>query len=239
MTEPPLAIAPVVGRALTEFGRMLGWVAALSALCVLVPEALDRAFRAVRFRGLAADLAVVGSAVGLWAVQLAAATSRALSSLRGERRPWHATLGTAARRLPPIVLAVALCVAAVVAGVAVLVAPGLVALASLAVAPVAAVDERGGPLRALRRSLELTRGHRGRVLGALAVLGAVAGAGILAAWSALVILDVEGPTVGPLAAIYAFVLFASIPAVGAAVVYETLRGAREAPRQAELARVFD
>ena len=232
---PPGAVA-LVGRSLTEFGRMLGWLAPLAALGVLAPEGLDRALRAAHLRGPAADAAVIGTWVVLGAFQLTAATSRALSRLRGERPRLHETLRTAARRLVPVALASALCAAAVLAGLAVLVAPGVVALASVAVAPAVAAGERGGPWRAVVRSLDLTRGYRGRALAALALLSAIAAIGVAVAGASLSTWN-DAELVA-LAGISTFHLFASLPAVGTAVVYEALREAKEAPREADLARVF-
>lgn len=70
----------------------------------------------------------------------------------------------------PILLGIALIVGALVAvGLMVFIVPGIIAYLWLALAGPAAVMERGSVSESLRRSVALTRGHRGRILGAVAV----------------------------------------------------------------------
>jgi hypothetical protein len=67
----------------------------------------------------------------------------------------------------------------VTAGLMLLIVPGVIAYLILVLAAPAAVMERGSVGGSLRRSSVLTRGHRGRILGAVAVamiLGAIASA---------------------------------------------------------------
>lgn len=101
----------------------------------------------------------------------------------------------------PVLLAVSVIVGALVAvGLLVLVVPGVFAYLILALAAPIAVMERGQIGSSLSRSAALTRGHRGRILGAVAVTmvtGVVAGAVV----SALV-----GGIVGSTGSISALVL---------------------------------
>ncbi len=80
----------------------------------------------------------------------------------------------------PVLLGTAAIVGVLVTGgLLVLVVPGVLAYLILAFAGPAVVMERGSVGESLRRSATLTRGHRGRILGAVAVTvitGAVAGA---------------------------------------------------------------
>ena len=91
--------------------------------------------------------------------------------------------GAVAERLRgrwPVLLGVAVIVGVLVAvGLMVLVVPGVIAYVILVFAAPVAVMERAAVSPALRRSSLLTRGHRGRILGAVAltlVIGTVAGA---------------------------------------------------------------
>ena len=81
--------------------------------------------------------------------------------------------GAVAERLAgrwPVLLTTALVVGVLVAGgLLVLVVPGVLAYLILAFAGPVAVMERGSVGESLRRSAALTRGHRGRILGAVAV----------------------------------------------------------------------
>ena len=231
-----LRVLPLVARTVAEFGRMLGWLAPAAALVVLTPEALDRILRAAHVRGLQADVPVFAGWLAAWALQLTAAMARAPLAAPGQPPMSHA-LRTAERRVAPAGLAGVNSLAAVLAATAVLVAPGLVALAWLAVAPAAAVHEAGGPWRAVVRSLDLTRGHRGPVFAALALVIAIAAAAVAGAWAAVWASGATGE-VEALAGVFALMLFSSLPAVGSAVLYEALRAAKEAPRRAELERVF-
>ena len=91
--------------------------------------------------------------------------------------------GAVAERLRgrwPVLLGVALIVGGLVAaGLVVLIIPGVIAYLMLVLAAPAAVMERGSVGASLRRSTALTRGHRARIMGAVAVTlisGSVAGA---------------------------------------------------------------
>ena len=80
----------------------------------------------------------------------------------------------------PVLLGTAVTVGVLVAGgLLILVVPGILAYLILAFAGPAVVMERGSVAGALRRSATLTRGHRGRILGAAAttlIAGSLAGA---------------------------------------------------------------
>ena len=91
--------------------------------------------------------------------------------------------GAAAERLTgrwPALLGVAVIVGLCVGvGLMLLIVPGVIAYLMLVLAGPTAVMERGPVGESLRRSIGLTRGHRGRILGAVAVTtvsGVVAGA---------------------------------------------------------------
>ena len=81
--------------------------------------------------------------------------------------------GAVAERLAgrwAVLLGIAVIVGALVAvGLMVLIVPGVIAYVMLVLAGPAAVMERGSVGESLRRSVALSRGHRGRILGAVAI----------------------------------------------------------------------
>jgi hypothetical protein len=90
--------------------------------------------------------------------------------------------------------------ALVTVGLMVLVIPGIIAYLMLVLAGPATVMERGSVGESLRRSVALTRGHRGRILGAVAVT-AIAGTLASAVMTTLV-----GGLAGATGSVSAFVL---------------------------------
>jgi hypothetical protein len=237
VSEAGLSVGDTAWRASSEFGRRLPWLAVLSALSYAVPNVLDRAFRVVRFRGAMADALVVASLAAVWALALASATSLALSSARGERRAFRSAVTRAARRLPAAAAAALLAALAVGAGLAILLAPGLLALASFASAPAVAVDEGCGPARALARSVETSRGSRARILAVLAIL-TVAASLALAAIMITLLAAGAASDVGLFATWTSVVALSTLPAIGAAMAHVRLRELKQGPRNEELERVF-
>jgi hypothetical protein len=125
-----------------------------------------------------------------------------------------------------------------------LVVPGLIVLCMLYVTTPSAVLERPGVTGALRRSRELTRGHRLQIFGLVVILFLL-GTGLR--------LLVESLTLNPRhlratpdhmpAYVYVTILeqmvVGSIGAVMSSVAYYLLRAEKEGTSAAELAAVFD
>src|SRR5664279_5041026 len=106
----------------------------------------------------------------------------------------------------PVLLGLAAAVGVLVSiGLAVFLVPGVLAYLVLALAAPVAVMERSGVQASMRRSAQLTHGHRGRILGAVAL--------------AMII----GFFVDVLASILASAIFGSVDAVTAAIRTPTLR----------------
>ncbi|BDG04580.1 hypothetical protein [Anaeromyxobacter oryzae] len=150
------------------------------------------------------------------------------------------------RRAPSVVAIGVLSAAAVLVGSAALVVPGIAVAAALAPALPIALGEGAGPLRALARSVELTRGHRvGVALGQLllGVVAAVLSLGVRACADAIpdgalprgAASDVVFWGVVPVLVLTALTL----PFVGATVAYRALVAAKEAPTAAALEVVFE
>jgi hypothetical protein len=124
---------------------------------------------------------------------------------------------------------------AIVIGLVLFVAPGLVALAAFSVSLPICVVERAGPLRSLSRSADLTRGYWWPILGvavSILIVSAVAGLAIRAA------LPVSGLPVT--IATWAWNVFVTAySSVYAANLYHDLRAVKEGIGIQEIASVFD
>ena len=141
------------------------------------------------------------------------------------------------RRTPVIVATIVLVLGATLAGVAILLIPGLVVLCVLAVAIPASLAENLGPIQSLRRSAFLTKGNRWRILAILILLevgglalSELAGSGLELTFGTLASLFLRLPFD---AAIHAFI------AVAIGVLYMKLRIAREGPEVDQIAQLFD
>ncbi len=230
----------LLGDALATFGRLSISIGALGAVTAGVLWGADRALMRAHLTGTGATVPMIV----LWALvvfaETAAATSIALRHVRGEQPSTGAAFASAGVRLWAVTGASIFTAAAFTAGLAALVVPGLAALAALALALPAAVDERGGPWRAISRSVQLTRGHRLRVLVVVGGLILVTVGTIVATVTAVLRIEVAvGEQAVIVTALFASHTIAMLPAVGVAVVYEALRRIQEAPRGAELERVFE
>jgi hypothetical protein len=140
-------------------------------------------------------------------------------------------------RFFPIIGAAICFVFMVFLGTILLVVPGFIFMSMYYVSIPACVVERAGPIASLKRSAELTRGHRWKVLGVALVLALVGG--IVAA----IIGGVFGATGGLVfAAVGSFVwrtVYGAYSAIVLAVMYYELRVAKEGIDIDRLAAVFD
>jgi hypothetical protein len=126
---------------------------------------------------------------------------------------------------------------AVSGGLILCVVPGLIAMVALSVAVPAALEERDGVLASLRRSVDLTEGHRWMIFGVLCVLGL-----LQAGLDRLVLLaqPAHASVVGlqiPAALVRTFTT--ALQATAAAVLYYRLRGRVEGVGVESIASVFD
>jgi uncharacterized membrane protein len=169
----------------------------------------------------------------------------AFQAMRG--RP--VVLGDALRRgfsrfLPLLAISILVAIGLAI-GFMLLIVPGIILAMRWAVAVPACVVENLGPISALRRSAELTRGHRWKIFGmtvlilvlliiALVILGALVGTGVV----------VVPQTIGRslLAVILGVIvtgIFTAYFNVLAAMVYHDLRSVKEGVNTEEIAAVFD
>ena len=123
-------------------------------------------------------------------------------------------------------------------GFVLLVIPGVIAMVMLWVAIPAAVVERLGVIGSLKRSAELTRGYRWKVLGIVLIVMVIAymSAFLFAGW---LFFSPHGPVVHSIGLYVARAIYGVVTATVACVGYYYLRAAKEGVDIAEIAKVFD
>jgi hypothetical protein len=122
--------------------------------------------------------------------------------------------------------------------------PGVIAMCMFYVATTAVVIERLGVWAALKRSIELTRGHRIEIFGLLVILGGVF-YGLTWIVNAVTLPHAGDPAYYERFSTYEYVslarilIFGSISSALVGVTYYFLRAEKEGTSAEELARVFD
>jgi hypothetical protein len=146
------------------------------------------------------------------------------------------SLKVAVRRLLPLIALALLESVLLVLGLIALIVPGIILYTMWLVAVAACVVERTGPWRSLRRSQELTKGHRWKVFGLFLVLL------VLSLINPLLQLALNA-TVGATAAAIGNAIWTAIgsafSSVVMAVTYYDLRVAKEGIDIDQIASVFD
>jgi MFS family permease len=216
---------------------LLGAVSALPALLIYWSELIQSSGRPAS--ATTAILLVVAGLLGLIIGPLvqAAILYGAFQDMRGRRVSIGESLDVALRRFFPV-LGVAICVSfAIGIGIILLIVPGLIFASMFFVAAPACVVERLGPFKSMRRSRELTAGHRWKVFGLLLLLTIVN----------LIVVNVLklglGAMAGPILALIALLiwgaLYGGFSALIAVVSYHDLRVAKEGIDIEQIAAVFD
>lgn len=165
----------------------------------------------------------------------------AVESLRGRScAPMH-SLRVAFRRLLPLVGAAFLVGLAIFCGLMALVIPGFILMSVLAVAAPAVVCENRGAVDSLKRSAELTKGHRWTVFGALFVMGIVTG--IIGAIIGFVAAFAFGGSIRSTVfdiLVQVFGMFVgSVTSILYAVIYFALRRRKDGVEVDDIAKVFE
>jgi hypothetical protein len=175
----------------------------------------------------------------------AALTYGVVMELHGQRASIGSCVTTGIVRFFPALGVGVLTWLCVVGASFLLVVPGLIVWCMLYVATQASVLERPGLLGALRRSRELTRGHRLEIFGLLFLLGVIS---FVTAWIARTAVVSRAHTVEEAfhnlsSLLYVNVahqiVFGSLGAVMTSVAYYLLRAEKEGTSAAELAAIFD
>jgi hypothetical protein len=129
-----------------------------------------------------------------------------------------------------------------VVGLVLLIVPGIIAMAFLWVTIPVAVVERPGIFASLRRSAELTKGHRWPIFGLvflLLIFGAVVTFVIAMPFGGLTAYTQSGSTVLLLINLAVSAFFLALWAVVTAVSYHDLRVVKEGVGTEDIAAVFD
>lgn len=212
------------------------WVGSL----VYGEPSLDNLQRTTAAFGIAT---LIGLAVNVFVS--AALTYGVVMELHGQRASIGTCITTGIVRFFPA-LGVGVLTWLCVAGASILlVVPGVIVWCMLYVATQASVLERPGLLGALRRSRELTRGHKAQIFGLLLLLG------VLGYVTSLIATRVVSSTPRTLEQAFGNmssllyvklahqIVFGSLNAVMASVAYYLLRAEKEGTSAAELAAIFD
>jgi hypothetical protein len=146
------------------------------------------------------------------------------------------SLKVAFRRLLPLILLAFLESLLLVLGLILLVVPGLILYTMWLVAVAACVVERTGPWRSLRRSQELTKGHRWKIFGLFLVLLLLS---LINPVLQLALTAAAGPTAGAIGNAIWTAIGSAFSSVVIAVTYYELRVAKEGIDIEQIASVFD
>jgi hypothetical protein len=252
MTTPPPNARFDIGRVIQHTASALfknfGPLLAVSAVTVGLPSLLMAAgpLLALNPRIATAMVSAVFAGVlfflvGQYVLQ-AAVIHGVIAHLNGGRATIGEMLATAMRRLGPMLLLAILIGVGVVAGLFLLVVPGVLLALAWSVAGPVLVVERTAVFKALSRSAELTRGYRWWIL----LLGLVAfavstGVSMLLGLLNLPLVVSTGPA-SPVAIVVpaiANALSAMIGAAGVGALYYELRLVKEGAAPDSLAAVFD
>ena len=171
----------------------------------------------------------------LYFLLFATLTHGTICDLRGAPARIRESLSWGLGRLFPVVGITIVASIATLLGLMLVVVPGLMLMTMWWVAVPAAVVERAGVIASLRRSAELTRGHRWKVLGVVAIISIgqlVLDMVINLILSAAPIFSVVGSFLITVAATAYF-------AIVTAVCYHDLRVLKDGVGIDEIARVFD
>lgn len=189
--------------------------------------------------------------MGFMILQMGVVVRGALGALTGERVGMAAMLGGGLRSLPVLVGMTFLIMAAMIPAALLLLFPAFILMSGWCAAVPAVLAERAGPIRALSRSWELTRGYRWHVFAGFSVLTiavsmvnlviqSLLGAAFTATLASSGSAGGEAAMAVPMA-ISQLVggVLGTVSLVGMAVAYRGLRAAREGADPVVLARVFE
>lgn len=263
----PFGPGELIGRSFRIWARHAALFAAVGGVCsVPMAAVMYRFYERMpllatadpsRVQDVAAELPrwmgslVLGWLVSLvaWCLGMSAVCQGAAQALRGERARPAAMLAAAIHRTPYVLALVLLVTLAALVSACTVVIPILLLVGWCAAIP-AIVVERVGPFHALRRSWDLSRKYRWRLLAGFAVitLALMAAGGVLQGATTAVLRAAAGPQSlepgsGMALAMAIYQVFAgmlgTITTVAVAVAHHGLRAAKEGGEPAALGRVFE
>jgi len=202
-----------------------------------------------RFLSVAKTMQYIGGLTILLNVLVSAAlTYGVVMELQGQRASIGACISTGLVRFFPALGTGILCLLCMIGGFILLIIPGIIFFCMLYVAMQSSVLERPGMLGALKRSRELTQGHKFEIFGVVFILG------LLSFGLTKLVQAVALPHLGDVEFVdetirnlpkYMYMnlieqmILGSISAVMASVAYYFLRAEKEGTSASELAAIFD
>ena len=184
------------------------------------------------------SLALVALNMVLNSFVSATLTYGVVKELQGQRASIGACIVVGFKRMLPVMGVAIVSALAIMGGMILLIIPGFIVLCMLYVATPASVIEAPGVFGALRRSRELTNGHKGSIFGLVFLLG-------LISWGVNKIHEVAMPITVENFKSFMYIntaisiVFAALGACVAAVAYSALRAEKEGTSANELASVFE
>jgi hypothetical protein len=161
----------------------------------------------------------------------------AFQDMRGRPVNLVESLQVGFRRFFPIVGLAIIAYFLIMLGSMLLIVPGLILLTMWFVATPACVVEQLGPIKSMRRSSQLTKGHRWKVFGLIllvAVLGSVV-VGVINLGFELM----AGPILALISGLVLNGIWGAFYAIAVVVTYHDLRAAKEGTSTEQIAAVFD
>jgi hypothetical protein len=186
------------------------------------------------------QLAVVGGlSLFLNSFVTATLTFGVVKDLQGQRASIGACISTGFKRMLPALGVGLLAGLAMVGGFVLLLIPGFIVMCMLYVSTPASVIEKPGVLGALRRSRDLTSGHKGGVFGILFMLWLIGWGISKIEAAAFTPTSVEDFRLSMYITMGIQVILGTLSSVVAAVAYYALRAEKEGTSANELAAVFE
>lgn len=234
----------VFQRTFQVVGRNLPGFLLLSCVLSGIPAALVSWAELEADNGVAAVVGSVATIVNFVTAYLLQATlvHGAVAELQGRRIGVGEMVRLSVPTLLPVIAASILLSLALVVGFMLLIVPGVIMMTVWAVVIPVVVIEQTGIFDAFTRSRDLTRNHRGSVLGLLIVVAIAAF--LLAMLVGFIggafgaILGASEGLIGAVAMVVAQVVAAMISSAGAGVIYAELRRAKEGVAPDALSAVF-
>jgi hypothetical protein len=161
----------------------------------------------------------------------------AFQDMRGRPVNLVESLQVGFRRFFPIIGLAIVMYFLIMLGTMLLIVPGLILLTMWFVATPVCVVETLGPIKSMRRSSQLTKGHRWKIFGLIllvAVLGSVIIGGINLSLEAL-----AGPILSLIGGVLLNGVWGAFNAIAVVVTYHDLRVAKEGTNIEQIAAVFD
>ncbi|NIA71817.1 hypothetical protein HBA54_24785 [Pelagibius litoralis] len=163
-----------------------------------------------------------------------------IAHMRGQPAGFSTCLTSGLSVIVPVILVAIVVTLLILLGSMLLIVPGIFATVLTAVAVPAAVVDRTGVWGSVKRSAELTKGNRLRVLGLLVIFyGVVMGIGWAVTLVGLPLMRPDGTILAALAQFVWSGMVTAFFAVFGAVLYHDLRVAKEGINTAQIAAVFD